>query len=138
MKNLAIPTADIMDRLRSHTVIECGAGNGLWQQIMLQEGITSVGLDKHSGGAFVRRGDHRELHRYKQSLLLVVWPPDNLDLSKWISAWGGTALAICGDFSRFTCPDFKVMWSTIIKGGRKGDSEFRYGEIVTPNRGKGT
>ena len=130
MKNLALPTADIMDRLSAHTVVECGAGNGLWQQIMLQEGITCVGFDKRHGGTYVRKGDHRELRRYKQSLLLVVWPPDDLDLSKWVNEWGGKSIAVCGNFGRFICPDFKVVWSTLIRGGRKGDSEFRYGEML--------
>lgn len=129
MKNLSLPTADIMDRLAAHTVVECGAGNGLWQQIMLQEGITCAGFDKEHGGPYVRKGDHTMLSRYKRSLLLVVWPPDNLDLSEWINAWGGKSIAVCGNFSRFTCPDFTVTWSTVIKGGRKGDSEFRYGEM---------
>lgn len=127
---LSLPTPDTVEALSKYKIIECGAGKGTWLRILRDEGIDAIGVDPDPGEG-VSIGDHRYLWCYAdRTLLLIVWPPDGTDVSKWIEMWGGDTVAICGCLQRFKCPEIAVEYHEILAAGRKGNSEFILGKVI--------
>lgn len=124
---LALPTPQTLSALAGSRIIECGAGAGTWLRILRDAGIDAIGIDPHPGDG-VMLGTHADLHLYAdRDLLLVVWPPDQTDVAKWVTAWGGERLAICGDFMRFSAPELSVEYDEHLAPGPKGASRFVIG-----------
>lgn len=124
---LALPTPATIAALAPYRIIECGAGAGTWLRILRDAGIDAIGIDPHPGEP-VLPGTHADLHHYAdRDLLLIVWPPDQTDVAKWIAAWGGKRVAICGDFMRFNAPELAVEYEEQLAPGNKGGSRFVIG-----------
>lgn len=124
---LALPTPQTLSALAGSRIIECGAGAGTWLRILRDAGIDAIGIDPHPGDG-VMLGTHADLHLYAdRDLLLVVWPPDQTNVSEWIKAWGGSRLAICGDFMRFCVPELTIEYDEQLPPGNKGGSRFVIG-----------
>lgn len=126
---LALPPLEFLRDIRCEKVVECGAGTGLWLRIMREAGIDCIGYDPRPRGPDVLTGDHRNLSAHVDRMLLVVWPPDQTDLSEWFGAWGGSRLAVCGSFGRFDCPPFCVELEYRTGMGPKGDSTIKLGML---------
>ncbi len=127
-QTMSLPTPEIIQTLHSHSIIECGAGKGLWMSILRQFGTDIIGIDP-IGEGIVQRGSHLDLAQYSKRLLLIVWPPDGTDLSTWIDIWGGRDIAICGDFKRFKAPEIEVHNIFEVPQGPKGKSTFKQGLV---------
>lgn len=124
---LALPTPATLDALSPYRIIECGAGAGTWLRILRDAGIDAIGIDPHPGDP-VLLGTHADLHNYAdRDLLLVVWPPDQTDVAKWVEAWGGSRVAICGDPMRFNWPELNIEYEERLTPGPKGGSLFQIG-----------
>lgn len=122
----ALPDWSVLRFLaQHHRVIECGAGTGLWVRILREQGIDAIGIDPEPRGPDVIRADHTALGQWSDRLLLVVWPPDETDLSEWIAAWGGEVMMVTGQFERFKCPDLSKLWHYRLQTGPEGDCELR-------------
>lgn len=127
---LAYPTEDVIAVIRLHAplgVVEIGAGNGHWGEVLQRAGIPWVGYDIKPRGPLVAFGDHLTASRHAALACLIVWPPDQTDLSEWLAPWR-TAF-VCGDFSRFgkfssfaPIAGFRELESLVIPRGRKGES----------------
>lgn len=125
---LAVPSWTVLEMLSGHPIVECGAGDGTWMNMLKSCGADVIGYDPHPRGPDVLQGDHRALAGHSDRVLLIVWPPDTEDIGEWIKAWGGSMLAICGDFGRFTAPEMTIYAQWPVYGS-KGTSQFVFGQI---------
>lgn len=127
---LSLPTYEVLEAMRHHRVIECGAGTGLWVRTMREYGLDAIGLDPVPGGPEVTKGTHEDLHQFSDRLLLTVWPPDATDLNEWVDVWGGKHFAFVGDSLRVIMPrGFKEQTNSQLALGDKGYSTFHMGVI---------
>lgn len=122
---LALPTPELLDRIKSRKVLELGSGTGLWVRIMREAGIDVIGIDPVPRGDGVIAGDHGDVVAWPdRDLLLIVWPPDGTDIGEWAHSWRGDVLVV-GSFARFRCPDWPVEWRMDLPPGHKGGNEAR-------------
>lgn len=130
---LSLPTFEVIDALRGHKIVECGAGSGLWLRVLREAGFDVVGLDPAPNWTWAKDvvvGTHSHLGRYRDRLLLTVWPPDGVDLNEWVQAWGGRHFAFVGEAARVTMPDgFDERTRILLPGGDKDRSTFYMGLI---------
>lgn len=130
MMSLSLPTSETMMMFDERKVIDCGAGDGLWLEIMRRHGIDAIGIDPDPRGPGVRLGSCADLGKYKdRDLLLIVWPPDGTRLEEWFKYWNGGTVAVCGNFERFECPPIKPVYIEAITGGMKGRSTLIMGYL---------
>lgn len=130
MSCLAEPDENIIAAFKGHKVVECGAGDGKWLTYLNAHGIDAIGYDKEPRGPNVIEGDHSNLGKHSDRVLLIVWPPDRTKISEWQAAHDGEYLAVCGRFSRFSFDvELDVLLETKLHGERKGNSQFVFGKI---------
>lgn len=129
LKVLSLPTTEVIELLADYKIIDCGAGQGTWVDILQQHGIDAIGIDPKPSG-IVKLGSHLDLNQYTDRLLLIVWPPDGTDIGEWIKVWNGKHIAICGKFARFFSPEFNVEYTLVLPAGYKGHSVFKIGTII--------
>lgn len=125
---LAIPSWPVLEILSGCPIVECGAGDGTWLQMINSSGGNAIGYDPYPRGPNVMLGDHRNLHKHMDRVLLIVWPPDCENVGEWVRAWGGQMVALCGDIARFEPPELQVNFRCDLYG-RKGTSRFLFGEV---------
>lgn len=125
---LSLPSPGVIETLRRHRVVECGAGAGLWLHVLHAAGIDAIGYDPLPRGSGVMKGDHRRLADHADRLLLIVWPPDGTNTQEWVDAWGGEWLAVCGA-NRFDWPRMDVEHEERLPMYDKNGSIFKYGRV---------
>lgn len=108
-------------------ICEVGAGDGVWVIALRAAGIPTVGYDKNLTNDVVLLGDHVTASENHSNTLLIVWPPDGMEMQNWIKAWRGSTVILCADESRIhignSLDDFvkeKIFQGAIA--GRKGNS----------------
>lgn len=124
---LSLPSSSVIEALRRHRIVECGAGAGLWLHVLHEAGVDAIGYDPVPRGHGVMKGDHRRLADHADRLLLIVWPPDGTNAQDWVDAWGGEWLAVCGSGGRFEWPEIEAEYQDRLPAFDKGSSLFKLG-----------
>lgn len=100
---LAVPTPEILQAIKDLAipVVELGSGNGYWLRALHDVGVDAIGYDPVPRGDEVLVGDHRDAAKHPDRALLIVWPPDETDVSEWVEQYSGRYVILCSDGNLF-------------------------------------
>lgn len=102
----SIPSFEVLDELANlGPVVEMGAGSGYWAWMLSQQGVMIECFDSESHLQSpkwfdVKKGDPTDLSRFKNSTLLMVWPPSDSTFSEsCLDHYPGQNLVYVGNLS---------------------------------------
>lgn len=106
---------------RTSALEEIGAGIGWWAARLRDAGIAVRALDPQPRGPGVEQGSH--MSATPGADVLIVWPPDRLDVYEWVRATRPSLVFTVGQRGRFDVRALAAHYaeeaSILVHGGRK-------------------